>query len=296
VKFDRHGRRKIFSHAMTVLSGLAIVVILVPLAAVIFEAVVKGGAALSPGFFTQLPALPCAPHAGITCPVGGVYTPIEGTFTLIGLSSVIAMPIGIGAAIFTVEFGRDRAFARVISTIADVLSGVPSILAGLFMFALFLQYDRTLVFSTFDSALALSVLMIPIVVRSCEEALRTVPESVREAALALGISRWKTSVRIILVSALPGVVTGALLSIARAAGEAAPLLLTGGNGCQHPLQGVDGQTCALPLWIFYGATSAYPNWIEEAWGAALLLIIFILAISVTSRLVLNRMVRRMAGG
>jgi phosphate transport system permease protein len=296
MKFDRHGRRKIFSHSMTVLSGLAVVVILVPLVAVIYEAVVQGGAAFSVTFFTQRPANPCVAHPGIACPLGGVYTPIEGTLELIGLASLVAVPIGIGAAVFTVEYGRNRAIARVISTTADVLSGVPSILAGIFAFTLFLQFDKAIVNSTLDGSLALAVLMIPIVTRTCEEALRTVPESVREAALALGISRWKISVRIVLAAALPGVVTGVLLSVARAAGEAAPLLFTVGNGCLHPLQGINQQGCALPLWIYWGATSATTNWTTLAWGAALLLILMVLAISVTSRLVLNRWVRRTQGG
>jgi phosphate transport system permease protein len=294
--FDHHARRRILSHSMTVLSGLAIVVVLVPLGAVIYEAVVEGSAAFSVMFFTEGPALPCTPLPGVTCPLGGVSVPFEGTLILIGLASLVAVPIGIAAAVFTVEYGRDRPIARVISTTADVLSGVPSILAGVFVYTLWLQYDRALAFSTLSGSLALSVLMIPVVVRTCEEALRTVPESVREAALALGISRWKISVRIVLVTSLPGVITGALLSVARAAGEAAPLLFTLGNGCLHPLQGVDTQGCALPLWIFLGATSPYQNWIELAWGAALLLILIILAISLTSRFVLDRLVRRVRGG
>lgn len=296
MKFDRHRRRRLFSHGMTVLSGLAIVVILIPLIAVIYEAVVLGGPAFSPMFFTKTPALPCTEITGVTCPLGGVVTPIEGSLELIALASLVAVPIGIGAAIFAVEYGRERAIARVISTTADVLSGVPSILAGVFVYSLMLQYDRALAFSTLSGSLALSVLMIPIVERTCEEALRTVPNSVREAALALGISRWQISVRIVLVTSLPGVVTGALLAVARAAGEAAPLLFTLGNACQHPLQGIYQQGCALPLWIFQGATSPYQNWITLAWGAALFLIIMILAISLGSRFLLNRMVRRMSGG
>ena len=296
MSFDRHARRRIFSHSMTILSGLAVVVILVPLAAVIYEAVLKGGAAFSLGFFTERPALPCTTVGGQTCPLGGVYPAIEGTLILMGLASLWSVPVGLGAAVFTVEYGRDRAVARAISTVADVLSGVPSILAGVFLYALLLQYNPSLAFSTLTGSLALGVLMIPVVARTCEEALRTVPNSVREAALALGISRWKTSIRIVLVSALPGVVTGILLSVGRAAGEAAPLLFTLGNSCVHPFQGVDQQGCALPLWIFVGATSPYQNWIALAWGAALLLILMILAISVTSRLALERMVRRMGGG
>jgi len=295
MNFDRYHRRRLFSHSMTVLSGLAIVVILVPLVAVIYEAVVLGSPAFSFAFFTQRPALPCTPVSGVTCSLGGVYPPIEGTLVLIGLASLVAVPIGIAAAIFTVEYGRERAIARVISATADVLAGIPSILAGVFVYALFLQYDRALAFSTLSGSLAISALMIPIVVRTSEEALRTVPNSVREAALALGIARWKIGVRIVLVTALPGVVTGALLSVARAAGEAAPLLFTLGNGCLHPLQGLDQEGCAMPLWIFIGATSPYQNWYTLAWGAALFLIVMILAISLSSRLVLNQVARRARG-
>jgi phosphate transport system permease protein len=294
--FDRYHRRKLFSRSMTVLTGLAIIVILVPLIAVIYEAVLLGSPAFSIVFFTQRPALPCTPVAGITCSLGGVAAPLEGTFLLIGLASLVALPIGIGGAIFAVEYGGERLIARVISSTADVLSGIPSILAGVFVYALFLQYDRTLAFSTLSGSLALSALMIPIVLRTSEVALRTVPNSVREAALALGIARWKIGIRIVLVTALPGVVTGALLSVARAAGEAAPLLFTLGNGCLHPLQGIDQEGCAMPLWIFIGATSPYQNWITLAWGAALFLIILIAAISLSSRFILDRMVRRMRGG
>lgn len=189
----------------------------------------------------------------------------------------------------------ERASARIVGLVADVLSGVPSIVAGAFIYALILIYEPTIVFSTLSGSLALSVLMIPIVARTCEEALRTVPNSVREAALALGISRWKTTLRIVLVSALPGIVTGVLLAIARAAGEAAPLLITIGNGCAHPLQGITAEGCALPLWIFYGATNPYQNWANLAWAAALLLLVLILALSIVSRLTLNRLSRRMRG-
>jgi len=290
---DRHHRRQLFSHSMTVLSGLAIVVIMVPLIAVIYEAVVLGSPAFSFIFFTQRPALGCAPISGITCSLGGVSPAIQGTFVLLGLASLIAVPIGVGAAIFVVEFGGP--IARVISTTADVLSGVPSILAGVFIYTILLQYDRALVFSYGSASLALGVLMIPIVVRTTEEALRTVPNSVREAALALGIARWKTGIRIVLVTALPGVVTGVLLAVARAAGEAAPLLFTLGNSCFHPFEGITQEGCALPLWIFQGATAPYQNWYTLAWGAALLLIVIILVISLTSRVVLNRLVRRMGG-
>lgn len=296
MSFDRAARRKVFSHGMTVLTGLAIVVILIPLIAVIYEVVLLGGSVFNVAFFTQGIPYPCSPQPGVTCQQGGILIPLEGTLELIGLSSLFSVPMGVGAAIFAVEYGGERRSARVIGMVADVLSGVPSIIAGAFMSTIFVLYFRLIAFSTLDGALALSVLMVPIVTRTCEEALRTVPNSVREASLALGISRWKMSLRITFVAALPGVITGILLAIARSAGEAAPLLLTLGFGCAHPLQGITQQGCALPLWIFFGATNPYQNWQALAWGAALLLLLLVLAMSVLSRYTLDRMARRMRGG
>jgi phosphate transport system permease protein len=262
---------------------------------VIYEVVLLGGPVFNLDFFTQQIPYPCSPEPGITCHQGGVIVPIEGSLVLIGLSALLAVPIGIGAAIFAVEYGGERRSARIIGLIADVLAGVPSIVAGAFAYALFVVYDPAIAFSTFTGSLALSVLMVPIVTRTTEEALRTVPHSVREAALALGISRWKMTMRITFVSALPGVITGILLAIARSAGEAAPLLITIGNGCAHPLQGIEQEGCALPLWIFYGATNPYQNWYNLAWGCALLLLLLILALSVLSRFTLDRLTRRMRG-
>jgi len=296
MNFDRAARRKYFSHGMTVLTGLSIVVIMIPLIAIIYEAASIGGSVINVAFFTQGIPYPCNSPPAASCQQGGVIVPIEGTLSLLGLASLFSVPVGVGAAIFAVEYGGERASARVIGIVADVLSGVPSIVAGAFVYIVMLAYDPSIVFSTLSGSLALSVLMVPIVTRTCEEALRTVPHSVREAALALGISRWKTSVRIVFVAALPGVVTGVLLSIARAAGEAAPLLLVLGDGCPHPLQGITNEGCALPLWIFYGATNPYHNWYLLAWGCALLLLLIILILSISSRLVLERLARRMRGG
>ncbi len=146
-----------------------------------------------------------------------------------------------------------------------------------------------------SGSLALAVIMVPIVTRTSSEALKTVPISVREAALALGISRWKTSIRIVLVAALPGVLTGILLAVARSAGEAAPLLLTDA-GSLRGFVGFNQQVASMPIYIFEFATSPYQNWVSLAWGAALVLILMILGISLLSRVVLNRMARRLRGG
>ncbi|MFZ1023677.1 MAG: phosphate ABC transporter permease PstA [Thermoplasmata archaeon] len=293
MKFDRHARRKLLSHTFTVLTGLAIVVIFIPLAAILYEAASLGAPSFSLGLFTQGLPVPCAPHAGISCPKGGLAWPIVGTLTLLALASLVAVPIGIGGAIFSVEYGDRFVAARVVGIVADVLSGVPSIVVGAFIYALILYYAPTIVFSQISGSLALAVLMTPIVTRTTENALRAIPRSVREAALALGISRWKISMRIVMVAALPGVITGVLLAIARAAGEAAPLLLT--DSSLRQCIALDQPCAALPIMIFTFADSPYPNWISLAWAAALILILLVLALSVLSRFVLERTARRMSG-
>lgn len=290
MKFDRAMRRKLFSHGMTVLTGATVVVVLIPLFAIIYETVVLGGGVFSLGFLTQNIPAPCSPHPGVTCSTEGVGSAIQGSAYLLLLASLFAVPVGLGAALFAVEYGGERPFARVISMAADVLSGVPSIVAGMFIYALLIYFDPLIVFSVYSGSLALAVIMLPIVMRTSEEALRTVPHSVREASLALGISRWKTSVRIVLIGALPGVLTGILLSVARAAGEAAPLLLLD-NGSLHGCTSVNSVCQSLPLTIYLGATSPSANWVAIAWGAALILIILVLGLSIVSRLVLNRMAR-----
>jgi phosphate transport system permease protein len=288
-------RRRAFSIVMTVLTGLTILVVLAPLIAILSEAITLGGpAVVSPGFFTSAPALPCSPRPGVTCQYGGVGPSIEGSLALLAVASVVSVPLGLAAAIYVVEYGGDRALGRIVSGAADVLSGVPSIVAGLFIFAYFVQYDPKIVHSAYTGGLALSVLMMPIVTRTAEEALRTVPHSQREAALALGISKWKSSLRITLIAALPGIVTGILLSVARAAGEAAPLLLTAFGNTQR-FDGLDQPVDAMPLLIFRFATQPYSNWIALAWGTALILLLIVLALSVASRLALRRMARRLRG-
>jgi phosphate transport system permease protein len=291
--FDRAHRRRLFSHAMTVLTGLAIVVVLIPLGAVIYQAVVLGAGQFSWTFLTAGPPPLCPP--GASCPKGGVWPAIQGTFILVGAASLIGIPLGLGAGIFAVEYGRARSLARIISTTADILAGVPSILIGIFIYTLFVAYDPTIVFSATSTAIALGILMVPIVTRGAEEALRIVPNSVREAALALGISRWKTSIRIVLMTALPGVVTAILLAVARAAGESAILLILAG-GTYRPFTNWNSPIISLPLLVFNFALSPYSNLVSLAWGAALLLILLILGISLISRFTLNRLARRIRGG
>jgi phosphate transport system permease protein len=289
--FDRLARRKIFSHVVTVLGGLAVLVVLIPLASVIYTAASRGGSLLlNPAFYVKLPPLPCST---IACQTVGIGPAIQGTLILLGLSGAISTAIGVSAAIFASEY-RTHGLGQAISFTADVLTGVPSIIMGVFIYSYFALYDPRLAFSALTGTLALSILMIPIVIRTTEEALRTVPNSLREAALALGMSKWRTTVRIVLATAFPGILTGILLAIMRAAGEAAPLLFTA-FGSRLFFSGVNHPVAALPLLIFEFAESSYSNWIAVAWGATLFLIILVLAANVLSRLSIQRMVRRMGG-
>ena len=286
-------RRKLWSFALMVLMGLCVVVVLIPFASILYEAIVIGGPVLSPSFLTSGLPEPCTPVNGVTCPVGGVGPALQGTLILVALSAAISVPIGLGAAIVASEY-RGRYLGFAISFTADVLTGLPSIIAGVFVYAYFVIYYPSIVYSTITGALALSVIMIPIVTRTTEEALRLVPQELREAAIALGISKWRTTLQIVVTTALPAILTGILLAVMRASGEAAPLLFTafgsrlGFGGFNRPLE-------ALPLLIYNFAESPYHNWIRLAWGAALVLIVLILVTSVLSRLTIQRMVRRMRG-
>ena len=291
MKFDRATRRKLFSHGMTVLTGLSVVAILVPLAAIIYYCITLGGPVFNLDLFTQGTPPPCTTG---TCPQGGINWGIQGTLVMVGIATLVSVPIGVGAAIFAVEYGGQRPIARTIGAAADILAGVPTIVVGVFVYVVILAYDPLIVQSAISGGLALSIIMLPIVTRTTEEALRAVPNSVREAALALGISRWKTSLRIVLVNAMPAVLTGVLLAFARAIGEAAPLLITDGLG-NFGFKGLDQPVAAVPLQMFFFSDSPYSNYIALAWGAALFLLMLILGLSLLSRFVLNRMVRRMRG-
>jgi phosphate transport system permease protein len=289
--FDRVVRREVFSHAITVLSGLCVIAVLYPLASIVYEATIRGGRVLlSLAFFTQLPPNGCSP---LGCQTVGIGPDIEGSLILLGLAGAIAIPIGVFAAIFATEY-RTRALGRAVSFTADVLTGVPSIIMGAFIYSYFAIYYPLLAFSTITGTLALSIIMIPIVERTTEEALRTVPNSIREAALALGIPKWRSTVRIVLATALPGVLTGVLLAMMRASGEAAALLYTA-FGSRLFFQGLNHPIAALPLLIFNFAESPYSNQVSVAWGAVLFLVAMVLAANVLARLSIERMVRRMGG-
>ena len=283
-------RRRVLDLTARMLTLVCVVLALVPLASILLTAGARGGAVLSPSFLISAEPLPCTV---VSCPIGGIWPAIEGSFVLLGLASLIAMPIGIAAGIYLSEYGRHRV-GRTASFLIDVLSGVPSIVVGVFAFSLFLAADPKIVFSAVDGAFALSILMLPVVVRTTEESLRLVPRSVREAALALGIPRHRAILRIVLPTGGGAVVTGAILAVARAGGEAAALLFTA-FGNRLGFVGLFQPTEAIPPLIYIFGTSSSKNWVADAWGAALVLILLMLGLSLTARIVLSRRSRLIAG-
>ncbi|MGD1098829.1 MAG: phosphate ABC transporter permease PstA [Thermoplasmata archaeon] len=290
-KFDRYARRKLLSQIIAVLTGLCVLAVLYPLVSIVYESFLQGGAVLFQAQFLTSEA----PNAcsAISCKTVGIGPAVQGTLIVVGLAAAISVPVGILAAIFASEY-RARGLGRAVSFIADVLTGVPSIIMGAFIYGYFVIYYPQIALSFYTGALALSAIMIPIVVRTTEEALRVVPNSIREAALALGISKWKATLRIVLVASLPGVATGVLLAVMRAAGEAAPLLFTLGYSTLW-FQGFNHPGANLPILIYTFALSPYSNQVKVAWGATLFLLILILVVNVISRLAIHRMRVRMGG-
>jgi len=217
-------------------------------------------------------------------PGGGMRNEIIGTLILVATGSVVALPVGLMTGIYLSEFGSPRLTSFVRFT-ADILAGVPSIVTGVFVYALIVRPTQT--YSALSAGIALAIIMIPVVARTAEEAMRLVPNTMREAALALGITRWRTVLGVIVPGALIGIVTGVMLGVARIAGETAPLIFTAlGNAF-----GFDGLTKpigALPLQIWRYAMSAYPDWQQQAWAGAFLLVIIILIISIIVRRISSR--------
>ena len=309
-EWPRRFRLRQARFAVVVFLAVACTVIaLVPLFSIVWTASNLGGSAvLTPSFYTKELPPACTPGPGQSCQLGGIGPQILGTLILLGLAALIAIPVGLLAGIYLSEYGRNR-FGQVVSFLTDVMTGIPSILLGLFVFVVTLTYAPVLVRDLGDvlylghppvsftrvsftntaiaGGIALAVLMIPLVVRTTEEALRTVPTGVREAALALGFPRYRVTLRVVLGSARNGIITGALLAAARAGGETAAILVTTG-GFQFWPQGLTQPIGALPLVIFEAGQTGYPNWVQDAWGAALILLLLLLTISVVTRLVLRR--------
>jgi phosphate transport system permease protein len=267
------GRRRGMSIVMIALTCLAAAMAIVPLVAILAYLLKQGATALSLDFFTNMPR-----PVGETG--GGMANAIVGTLILIGIASAVGLPIGIGAGLYLAERGRTK-LANLVRFLADVLNGLPSIVMGIFAWQFLVRPIGH--FSALAGGVAIGAMMIPLVTRTTEEMVRTVPQSLREAALALGYPRWRTSLQIVLRTALGGIVTGVLVAVARVAGETAPLLFTA-FGNQFWSTDVTQPIAALPLQVFVYAISPYDEWHAQAWAGALVLIALVLVISILARI------------
>jgi phosphate transport system permease protein len=254
---------------------------LVPLAFVLFYVVEKGIGAWSSSFFTT------DPTGAFLGDPGGIKSALLGTIELVALAAAIAIPLGIGLAVYLVEYGKRTVFARTVRYFVDVLTGVPSIVFGLFVYIVLILGGGFGGFAAWKGSVALALLMFPVVTRASEVVLDTVPDQLREGALALGAPRWRIVGRIVLPTALPGLITGSLLAIARAAGETAPLLFTAFavNATSFKL---NGPMNSLPLQIWNDVRQAQDRLVERAWGSALTLIVLILLLTLPARILSRR--------
>ncbi len=267
-------RRKFINSLMILLCFIAAVLTILPLLYIFIYTTQSGITALNIDFFTQLPK-PVGEEGG------GMANAIVGSGILIGLGGLIGIPIGIMSGIYIAEYSKSF-LAGAIKFTTDVLSGVPSIVVGIFAYGVVVLSMQS--FSAIAGGFALGILMIPTVTKITEEMLRLVPHSLREASLALGVSRWKTTVKVVLKTASSGIITGILLAIARAAGETAPLLFTAfGNSFWQT--SIDQPIAALPLQIFVYAISPYEDWHRQAWAGAFVLIFMVFIVNFLVRYV-----------
>ncbi len=253
---------------------VAVILAVAPLLFILGSLLVRGAGSLSLAFFTKMPVPP-----GETG--GGVLNSIVGTLIIVGMACVIGVPIGIGAGLYCAEYPTSY-LAWITRFVSDVLNGTPSIVVGVFAWTAVVAPAKH--FSAYAGAVALSILMVPMVMRTTEELMKLVPHSLREAALALGYPRWRTSLNVILRTALPGIITGTLLAVARIAGETAPLLFTA-LGNQFMSLDPNAPMAALPLTVYLYANGPYEEWHRNAWAAALVLILVVFVLSLVARVV-----------
>ncbi|HMD19852.1 MAG TPA: phosphate ABC transporter permease PstA [Alloacidobacterium sp.] len=270
--------RMFVNHAATTLAVVSTILVVAPLIAIFAYLVYKGASSLNLAFFTKTPA-----PVGETG--GGMANAIVGSGILLALSSVLGVPIGIAAGIYLSEFGRGGRLANLVRFTADVLNGVPSIVMGIAIYSLIVLPQKH--FSALSGGVALGIMMIPTITRTTEEMLLMVPNSIREAALGLGVPNWRSVLAITLKTASPGVITGCMLAFARVAGETAPLLFTA-FGNQFWSANVNQPIAALPLQIYVYALSPYDEWHRLAWAGALVLIVLIVVSVALVRFVTTR--------
>ncbi len=276
------GRRRKNVIARTAIQACTVIA-LIPLLLIVYYLLKKGLSSWSVSFFTTDPTGNTFFKAAS---IGGIKSALLGTIEIVALASVISIPIGIGVAIWLVEYGKNSAFANAVRFFVDVLTGVPSIVFGLFIYIVLIVGTGS-TYAGYKGSLALVLLMLPVVIRSAEVVLLLVPTGLRESALALGAPRWRVIFSIVMPTALPGMVTGVLLAIARAAGETAPLLFTAGATLKTNFS-LSGFMNSLPIQIYSDVTSPTPSVEQRAWGAALTLVAMILLLNLIARLVSRR--------
>jgi len=269
----RLARRKAANGLMWGGAVLATLAALVPLGLILYYVAAQGISSLNLAFFTQLPK-PVGESGG------GMANAVVGSLILVGLASLVGLPIGLLGGIYLAEFGNNR-LGWAIRFAADVLSGVPSIVIGMFVLALVVIPMHGV--SAVAGGCALGLMMVPIAMRTTEELVRLVPMSLREGSLALGATHWRTIVKVVMQAAKGGVITGVLLAIARIAGEAAPILFTAGSTQWWNLKVTQGPMSSLPVQIYLYAGSPFEEWHRQAWAAALVLVTMVLLLSIAAR-------------
>lgn len=278
-------RRKATDRLVTVLVWTAFVLAMIPLISLVVTVVRRGAPAMGISFFTE-----DLSGRALIEGTGGIAAAVAGTVLVTGIAAVIAVPIGVLTAVWLVEYGKGSRLASIITFLVDVMTGIPSIVAGLFAFALFqVLTGDPLPRLALGGGVALALLMIPTVVRAVEEMLKLVPDDLREASYALGVPKWRTIVKIVLPTAVAGIVTGVTLAIARVAGETAPLLLIVGTAYTTNWNPFNGAVSTLPTFI-YGSLNRTggqygPAWTDAVWGAALVLIIIVMTLNVIARVI-----------
>jgi phosphate transport system permease protein len=274
-------RRRATDVTARTMLAIGTAIALVPLVLVLFYVIKSGIGAWSWTFFTK------DPSGAFIGDAGGVKSAILGTIEIVGLATLISVPVGVGIALYLVEYGKGSRFSSVVRYLVDVLTGVPSIVFGLFIYITLVLTGSSGGFAGYKGSFALALLMLPVITRASEVVLTLVPDGLREAATALGAPRWKVITKVVLPTALPGMITGVLLAIARAAGETAPLLFTV-LGAQVTTFNLGQQMNSLPLQIFNDVRSPSNKLVERAWGSALALIAMILILNLVARLASRR--------
>jgi phosphate transport system permease protein len=269
----------------TVLMIVSFLVALTPLLFLLYFVIGKGAGQITGEFLTKdIPRQYRAEGPGMG-------PAVAGTLLITGVAALIAIPLGVMGAVYLNEYGKTKGFARLVRTLSDVMTGVPSIVMGLFIYSIWvLQFEKQ---TAFAGSLALAALMLPIVIRSTEEMLRLVPDELRQGSTAMGAHRWRTTCFVVLPAALPGITSGAMLAVARAAGETAPLIFTIGLTYETSWKLFD-QNTALSAQIFRNASQPFPGAVDRAWGAALTLVALVFILTIAARFLAGRLSTKVA--